>query len=94
MEALATVRPEVLAGRVRSVLAVNAMKELMECNVPVLYLRGAKDVVVPRHNVAEIRKCVPTARIVEFDTRHWVLQTEPAAAGKVIGEFVAGVERV
>src|SRR5581483_5847799 len=46
-EAIGAVQPEVIAHRVRSVVTVNVEKELLECPVPILYLRGNRDLVVP-----------------------------------------------
>ena len=82
---------EVLADRVRSVFRVDAAAELRSCDVPILYLRGDWDFVVPEHNLKEIAAIVPGLRVEHFSSPHMVLQIQPAAAAKVIGEFVASV---
>jgi pimeloyl-[acyl-carrier protein] methyl ester esterase len=86
-EALALVRPEVLAARVREVLAVDVAAELVECPVPVLYLRGTRDGVVPGWNARAIRRIRPTVEVVDLPAPHLVLQTQAAAAAAAIAPF-------
>jgi pimeloyl-[acyl-carrier protein] methyl ester esterase len=62
-EALSQVRPEVLAHRVRSMLAVDVRQELGACPVPILYLRGERDCVVPGHNAKEIKAICPSVQM-------------------------------
>jgi pimeloyl-ACP methyl ester carboxylesterase len=88
-EAMSLVRPEVLAGRLRDVLAVDVRDELAACGVPVLYLRGTKDRVVPSHNLREIRRLRPSVEVAEAPAPHLVLQTQPAAAAAAIAAFLA-----
>ncbi len=88
-EALAKVRPEVLAARVRDVLAVDVAAELASCPVPVLYLRGTKDGVVPGWNARAIRRIRPSVEVVDLPAPHLVLQTQAAAAAAAITRFAA-----
>lgn len=90
-EALARVRPEVLAARVRDVLAVDVAAELASCPVPVLYLRGTKDGVVPRWNARAIRRIRPSVEVVDLPAPHLVLQTQATAAAAAITRFAASV---
>lgn len=87
-EALAPLRPEVLACRVRSALGVDVTSELLACPVPILYLRATRDMIVPAHNVAEIRSLCPSIRIVSIPAPHALLQTHPAAAASAIATFL------
>ena len=87
--AIGAVQPEVIAHRVRSVVKVNVEKELVECPVPVLYLRGARDLVVPKRNLREIQKSLPSIRVAVMDSPHMVLQTQPAACAQAISEFLS-----
>ncbi|HYM59704.1 MAG TPA: alpha/beta hydrolase, partial [Thermoanaerobaculia bacterium] len=87
-EAVAAVRPEVLAHRVRTVLQVNVIHELAACTVPILYLRGTRDCVVPAHNAREIGAIRPAVRFESIDAPHMVLQNRPAEAAGVITRFV------
>lgn len=87
-EAIGTVRPEVFSQRVRAVLRVNVADKLLACPVPILYLRGSRDLVVPGRNLREIRRLAPAVQAVTLDAPHMVLQTQPAAAARAIREFV------
>ena len=89
VEALAQVRPEVLAARVRDVLAVDVAAELASCPVPVLYLRGTRDGVVPGWNARGIRRIRPSVDVVDLPAPHWVLQTQAEAAAAAIARFAA-----
>jgi len=87
-DAIGRVHPEVFAHRVRAVLAVNATVELTACQVPILYLRGSRDLVVPAHNVREIQRARADVRVTTLPAPHMVLQTQPAAAGRAILDFL------
>ena len=87
-EAIGAVRPEVLAHRVRSVMRVNVADELMNCPVPILYLRGSRDLVVPGRNLREIQALLPNIRVSTMEAPHMVLQTQPAACARAIADFV------
>jgi pimeloyl-[acyl-carrier protein] methyl ester esterase len=90
-EALAGVRPEVIAHRVRSTLTVNVTPELCACNVPMLYLRGDRDFLVPRQNLKEITTLCPTVKVAHFPSPHMILQTQPALAAEAIASFIASL---
>ena len=87
-EAIRAVRPEVLAHRVRSVLRLNVVDELVHCPVPILYLRGSRDLVVPIRNLREIQALLPNIRVSTMEAPHMVLQTQPAACAQAIADFV------
>lgn len=87
-QALSAVRPEVLAHRVRSVMQVNVAAELLRCPVPILYLRGTRDLIVLGHNARKITAINPQVRVVAIEAPHMVLQTRPAAAAASIASFV------
>ncbi len=87
-EALSLVRPEVLAARLRDVLRVDVTGELTSCPVPILYLRGSRDLVVPAHNLREIRRLRPSVEVTEIPAPHLLLQTQPGAAAAAIVEFL------
>jgi pimeloyl-[acyl-carrier protein] methyl ester esterase len=91
-EAIAAVSPEVIAHRVRSVLRVNVVDELSDCPVPILYLRGSRDLVVPGRNLREIQSLLPDIRVSTIDAPHMVLQTQPVACVRAIADFVSATE--
>lgn len=90
------VSPAVMAQRVRSVLAVNCKDALCACHVPIAYIRGSRDRVVPEKNCREIRQLKPEMQEFVFPAPHLVLQTQPEAAAQAIARFIgnsAGGER-
>ena len=89
-QAISSVDPRVLAHRVREVLAVDVTEELRTCPVPVLYLRGMKDLVVPSHNARELQAVSPSIQVSAISSPHMVLQTQPAACVEVISTFIRG----
>lgn len=87
-QSLSQVRPDVLSCRVRAVLTVDVRDDLRACTVPLLYLRGGRDLLVPPQNAKEIVSICPSARVVRIPSSHWVLQTQPEAAARAISSFV------
>jgi pimeloyl-ACP methyl ester carboxylesterase len=81
--------PAVLAGRVRSVLTVDARAWLRSCSVPILYLAGQEDRLVRRHCLDEILAQRPDVVHHFVPTPHFVLQLAPAEAWAAISDFVA-----
>lgn len=90
-EALKDVLPAVIAHRVRAVLQVNVLRELASCAVPILYLRGDRDRVVPGHNLKEILAARPETQVAYLSAPHLVLQTQPALAAAAISTFAASL---
>jgi pimeloyl-ACP methyl ester carboxylesterase len=78
----------VMARRVRSILALDCTKALQECPVPVAYLRGTLDMVVPAKNLRQIVAARPTVREFAIKAPHLVVQTQPRAAADAIMTFV------
>jgi pimeloyl-ACP methyl ester carboxylesterase len=87
-ETIGAVRPEVFAHRVRAVINVNASDQLLACPVPILYLRGSRDLVVPERNLREVRRLMPHVQVAYLDAPHMVLQTQPDAAVGAVLDFV------
>jgi pimeloyl-[acyl-carrier protein] methyl ester esterase len=85
------VTPSVQAARARAIINVNAEAALSACCVPILYLAGASDRLVPEHNVRRIRSINPRVRVAVLESSHMVLQTAPQEAANVITQFAAEV---
>ena len=88
---LFTCRPSVLAARVREVLRVDVREELANVQVPTLYLRASRDVVVPAWSTRSIHERLPQMEVVTLDTPHPVLQRRPAQAANTVAQFLARV---
>lgn len=78
MDVAARLDPEVMAFRLREVLAVDVESALASIEVPVLYLRAAKDRLVSKRAMERIRAGVPRFEEVVIDAHHLLLQTRPA----------------
>ncbi len=87
--ATADVDAEVLAARMRAVLSVDVSEALRRVAVPVLYLRGRSDGLVPGRSLEHIRSCLPTVEVVELDAPHMLLEVAPEAAWRAIVAFLA-----
>jgi len=85
------VTAEVMAARARDIIAVNAEADLSACRVPLLYIGGARDRLVPEHNRRRIRRIKPSVEVVVLPSSHMVLQNVPVAAAEVIAEFARRV---
>lgn len=83
-----SVRPEVVAARVRALMKVDVEDDLRAIDLPLLYLEAMRDQVIRRHNVEGIRRIRPDARVVQIDTRHFLLQLEPKRAAAEIVSFL------
>jgi pimeloyl-ACP methyl ester carboxylesterase len=88
------VRPEVLAGRIRDLLAVDVRPELRSLSLPVLYLRGTRDRVVPEGNLHDVEGAAKNLEVVRVDAPHLVLQTRPLESVRAIADFAARAPRV
>jgi len=85
--ALGAVDPAVLASRVREVIQVQVTSHLVACAVPILYIQGSQDLVVPPGNLARIQAVRPDVRPVRLVAPHMVLQVAAAEAARVIEGF-------
>lgn len=81
------VSARVLAHRVRLALAVDVSREFAACPVPVAYLRGTRDWVVPSRNLKQIRS-VQDVTLFEFPAPHLLLQNQPRLCAQAIASFV------
>lgn len=91
MEALADIRPAVIAHRVRSTIEVNVTPQLSSCPVPVLYLRGERDFIVAKHNLRDVESALPSVQVVRLPSGHLVLQNEPQASAAAIISFISSL---
>lgn len=93
-DALAGVRPPVLAGRLREVLRVDVADEFQAVNVPVLAIAGRFDRTVPAHNLELLRRLRPDLQVEMIDSDHRILQLEPQRSAAVIERFVSSIRNL
>lgn len=84
----AGVASAVLAARVRAALQVDASLALAGCAVPLLYLGGARDLVVWPAAARRLRALRPDAEVRILDAPHLVLQRRPVEAAGLVSAFL------
>jgi pimeloyl-ACP methyl ester carboxylesterase len=87
-QALRSVARAVVAARIRLLLACDERAALKRIDVPVLYLRGTADRLVPEHAVREVAAALPTMQLRRIAAPHALLQAAPRAAWAAVAEFV------
>lgn len=85
---LRTVPPHIVAGRVKTVLGIDVRRKLRECTVPVRYIRGTEDRLVPERSVGEILNLRPGVAVSRIAGPHFLLQVAPAQAWVAVQEFL------
>ena len=90
MQAIRSVRPEVLAHRIRMSIDTDVRNLLQSCDKPLLYLSGARDKIVARRGLEKIQAVRPDVVHVELDAPHLVLQRCPREAIAAIDQFLEG----
>ena len=86
-----SVSPEVMAFRVRAVMACDATREFARISVPTLYMQAEQDRLVSKSSFQEIREIKPDAILAVIAAPHFVLQREPNMAADAMEQFVAAL---
>ena len=86
--AIMRVPAPVLAGRVRTLLSLNASDALQACEAPMLYLQAAQDRIVPGRAAQLMARYRPDLRVERIEGPHLLLQCNPAGAARVIEQFL------
>jgi pimeloyl-ACP methyl ester carboxylesterase len=81
----------VFRQRIGEVCRTDVSSKLQQVRVPILYLRASMDRIVPRAASSRIKRLAPSARIVEIDGPHYLLQACPSAAAAAVSEFAREV---
>lgn len=91
-QATQSVSAEVLAARVRATLSVNVTSELRACSVPLLYLAGRRDIVVPPRCYRLIQRLRPDTVVREIDGPHALLPTRPKEVWETLQQWMMDVD--
>lgn len=86
-QALADVPAATLGVRIGAVLDLDISSRVSEIRVPILYLQGSDDWIVPRSCSRDIARAAPQTQIVEIEAPHFLLQTAPSAAAAAVTRF-------
>jgi len=91
LDAIKSVRPNVIAARVKAILKVDVEQELMKSDIPMLYLASRKDHLIRKHNIAGIKRIKSDLIVTEIDTEHFILQLEPKKSADEIEKFIKSI---
>ena len=80
---------DVLRHRLRVISKVDVTAELTALRMPLLYLQGGKDLIVPASCARLVQDCAPQTMLVRIDSSHFLLQSKPDAALAEIQRFIA-----
>lgn len=87
--AISSVPPRVLASRIRTLLTSNSQDALRACDVPILYLRGTADRLVPDSAFRAIAAIIPSAKRREIPGPHMLIQASPVEVWRATIEFAS-----
>ena len=88
---LRSVSPKVMALRVRAVMACDAREDLINVQVPILYIQARHDRLVGGDCFIEIQQLKPDTIWASISAPHFVLQREPDCAAATVIEFMQGL---
>jgi pimeloyl-ACP methyl ester carboxylesterase len=86
--ALRSVPPDVVALRVRAVMACDATEDLVRVRVPTLYLRAEQDRLVRKSCFEEVQRIKQDTILASIPAPHLVLQREPRKSADLIVRFL------
>ena len=86
--AIASVKPDVLAARLRAVLACDVRGAVGQIGVPILYIRAEQDRLVSVLCVEELRQIKPEMAVVALKGPHLLLQRQPQRAAEAVVRFI------
>jgi pimeloyl-ACP methyl ester carboxylesterase len=85
---LPNISPEMMRARLDAVIGVNCLAELAKLNLPILYLKGKHDHLVPASAYKTIVKFAKHLTLVEIDAPHLLLQIATKEAVEKIHIFL------
>jgi pimeloyl-[acyl-carrier protein] methyl ester esterase len=91
--AVASVKPDVLAARLRAVLACDVRGAVGQIGVPILYIRAEQDRLVSALCVEELRQLKPEMTVAALEGPHLLLQRQPQKAAEAVVGFIGSVRR-
>ena len=87
-QAIHTVKPEVLAHRVRLMFEIDFSNALQDLRAPLLCLAGAQDKLAAPQAIQNLLAAKENSKCVNFNSSHLLLQTHPKEAIEAIQDFV------
>jgi pimeloyl-[acyl-carrier protein] methyl ester esterase len=90
--AVSSVRPKVLAARIRAILACDVRKELTQVGASILYLRATEDKLVSERSLEEILRIKPDTRVISIAGPHLIIQREPRRTADAVVDYLHQLE--
>ena len=87
-EAISSVQPDVMASRLRCVLACHVCADLRQIDVPILYICATHDRLVGPRCLEEVKQVNPRTDFASIDGPHLVLQRRPREAAEAIIQWL------
>jgi len=87
IEVTEKVSPEVMAGRVREMATLKPIRR--EVAVPVLYLQGTHDRLVPARCMTYFEQWCTSLEVARPARSHMIVQTEPEKSADLVAAFLA-----
>lgn len=84
--------PEVLAHRARAALQIDGTNALKGCRLPLLFLEGTRDRLIPRSTMQLVRKLRPDLPVVAIAGPHFLLQLKPEECLRSIEAFLEEIK--
>jgi pimeloyl-[acyl-carrier protein] methyl ester esterase len=85
--AISSVKPNILSARFRAVIACDALAELEQIAVPILYIQVKQDRLVSASCLEEIRRIKPQVTVATLEGPHLLLQREPQKSAERFLQF-------
>jgi pimeloyl-ACP methyl ester carboxylesterase len=89
---ISSVKPNVLAARVREAITREVLAELEQITVPILYIQAKQDRLVSAKCLEDIRRINPQIELAKLDGPHLLLQREPQKSADLVSEFLRGLD--
>ena len=87
-DAIASIRPSVLAARLQEILKCDVLMDLRNVAVPMLYLQASHDRLIGDESLAAMKRCRGDLIVQKITGPHLLFQREPEKAANAIEFFV------
>ena len=81
-----------LAARMHAIARIDVSDRLARVRMPGLFLRATRDCLIPRAAARRFSRIATSARLVDIEGPHMLVQTNPTAAAQALRVFLDEVE--
>ena len=90
-DTIAQISPELVISRLRLIAELEQPQTSVD--IPAVYLQASNDRLVSRRSAIEAKRSLPRLQVIEIPGAHFVLQSNPKEAAKVICTFAETYRR-